>query len=95
LLTFADAAEEIARASGRAVRYQPVSTEDYVAAAIEAGVPAPNAGLLADLLTGVLDGRNAYLGDGVRRAIGRSPRDFSDYVECAAASGAWGIEEPQ
>ncbi len=95
LLTFAQAADEIARASGRALRYQPISTDEYVTGAIAAGVPAPNAGLLADLLAGVLDGRNASLGDGVRQAIGRSPRDFSDYVECAAAGGVWGSEEQQ
>ena len=27
----------------------------------------------------VLDGRNARLADGVQRALGREPRDFSDY----------------
>jgi uncharacterized protein YbjT (DUF2867 family) len=92
LLTFTEAAGEIARASGREVRYQPVSTEAYVAAAIDAGVPAEDAAPLADLLAGVLDGHNAYLTDGVRRALGRSPRDFADYARCAAASGVWGAE---
>jgi hypothetical protein len=37
----------------------------------------------------VLDGRNAYLTDGVQRALGRAPRDFADYARRAAASGAW------
>jgi len=37
----------------------------------------------------VLDGRNARLGDGVQRALGREPRDFSDYARDAAASGVW------
>jgi uncharacterized protein YbjT (DUF2867 family) len=92
LLTFTEVAGEIARASGREVRYQPVSTEAYVAAAIDAGVPAENAVPLADLLAGVLDGHNAYLADGVQRALGRSPRDFADYARCAAASGVWGVE---
>ena len=35
------------------------------------------------------DGRNAHLADGVQRAIGREPRDFTDYARDAAASGVW------
>jgi hypothetical protein len=27
--------------------------------------------------------------DGVRRALGRDPQDFSDYARDAAASGIW------
>jgi hypothetical protein len=29
------------------------------------------------------------LADGVQRALGREPRDFSDYVRDAAATGVW------
>jgi hypothetical protein len=45
--------------------------------------------LLADLFTEVLDGRNAYLGDGVQRALGRPPRDFADFARDGAAAGIW------
>lgn len=45
--------------------------------------------LLDYLFTTVLDGRNARVEDGVQRALGRPPRDFSDYARVAAASGAW------
>jgi uncharacterized protein YbjT (DUF2867 family) len=34
-----------------------------------------------------LDGRNAHLGDGVQRALGRPPRDFADFARAAAATG--------
>jgi hypothetical protein len=44
--------------------------------------------MLTDVFTKVLDGRNAYLSDGVQRALGRPPRDFADYA-CAAATGVW------
>ena len=37
----------------------------------------------------VLDGRNAYLADGVQQALGRAPRDFADFARDAAAAGAW------
>jgi hypothetical protein len=42
--------------------------------------------LVMYLLTTVLDGRNTPLGDGVQRALGRAPRDFSDYARRAAAT---------
>jgi hypothetical protein len=37
----------------------------------------------------VLDGRNAHVTDGVRRALGREPRDFADYAHDTAARGVW------
>ncbi|WP_189237355.1 NAD(P)H-binding protein [Planomonospora parontospora] len=89
LLTFADAAEEIAEASGREVRYVPVSVDGYASMLVEYGVPAGEAEMLAAMFGKVLDGRNAHLGDGVRRALGRDPRDFTDYAEAAAATGVW------
>jgi len=45
--------------------------------------------LVKYLFTTVLDGRNACLADGVQRALGRAPRDFTDYARETAASGVW------
>jgi uncharacterized protein YbjT (DUF2867 family) len=89
LLTFAEAVQEIAAASGREVRYVPVSVEEHAAAAAAHGVPEEVIGLLTYLFSEVLDGRNARLADGVERALGRKPRDFADYARKAAAAGAW------
>ena len=47
---------------------------------------------LAGVFGEVLDGRNAHLADGVRRALGREARDFGDYVRHTAAAGAWDPE---
>ena len=77
LLTFAQAVEEIAEATGREIRYVPVSIEDYAAAAAEQGVPGEVIEILTFLFGEVLDGRNAHLADGVQRALGREPRDFA------------------
>ena len=49
---------------------------------------------MAYLFTEVLDGRNAHLTDGVRRALGREPSDFSDYARKAAATGVWDRQRP-
>jgi uncharacterized protein YbjT (DUF2867 family) len=89
LLTFADAVNEIGQSAGREIRYVPVSVEDHAAAAADQGVPGDVIELLTYLFSEVLDGRNAHLADGVQRALGREPRDFSDYARDAAATGVW------
>ncbi|MFY1652077.1 NAD(P)H-binding protein [Solwaraspora sp. WMMB762] len=88
LLTFAQAAAEIAAASGRAVGYLPVTAEQFHLALVSQVGP-DYARLLTDLCVEVFDGRNASLGDGVERALGRAPRDFAAFCRQAAAGGAW------
>jgi uncharacterized protein YbjT (DUF2867 family) len=88
LMNFPEAVDEIARATGREIRYTEVSLDDYAAAAAEAGVPPEFVGFLTYLFGDVL-GKLAYLTDGVQRALGREPRDFSDYARDAAATGVW------
>ena len=90
-LTFAEAAAEIAEATGREVRYVPVSLEEHATEATEHGVPAEVVELLTYLFAEVVDGRNASTTDGVRRALGRQPKDFADYTREAATSGVWNV----
>lgn len=89
LLTFAEAVGEIAKATGREIRYVQVSPEEYASALAEADLPAEFVWLVNYLFTTVLDGRNAHLTNGVQRALGREPRDFTDYARAAAAAGVW------
>lgn len=91
-LTFAEAVAEISRASGRDVRYQPVSLDEFATAMSAQGLPADVVGLVRYLFSEVLDGRNSHTTDGVQRALGRTPRDFRDYARDAAASGAWTVD---
>jgi uncharacterized protein YbjT (DUF2867 family) len=88
-LTFAEAVEEIGRATGRHLRYVPIPMEVFVSGATAQGVPADLVTLLRYLFGEVLVDRNAHVADGVRRALGREPRDFADYARDAAASGVW------
>jgi uncharacterized protein YbjT (DUF2867 family) len=85
LLTFADAVGDIADATGRDIRFQPVPLDEYMTA-----VPAEFEWLMRYLFTEVLDGRNASVTDGVQRALGRPPRDFRDFARETAAAGVWG-----
>ncbi len=88
-LSFAQAAAEIAEAAGREIRYTPVSLEQHEAELAEHGVAPEVIELLTHLFGEVVDGRNADPTDGVRRALGREPRDFSDFARDAAATGVW------
>lgn len=89
-LTFADAIAEIAQATGRKIRFQAVTPEQYRSALSESQVPADVIELILYLFGTVLDGRNTPVADGVQRALGRASSDFSDYVKRTAASGVWG-----
>jgi uncharacterized protein YbjT (DUF2867 family) len=89
LLRFAEAVEEIARASGRELAYTCIGIEDFVAGLAHEGVPEDEVAALRYVFTEVLDGRNAHVTDGVQRALGRPPRDFTAFARRAAASGAW------
>ena len=93
LLTFAEAVEEIAKATGREIRYAPVSVDEFASAMAAQNVPGEAIEIFSYLFSEVLDGRNAHLTDGVQRALGREPKDFSDFAREAAATGVWGTAD--
>ena len=93
LLTFAAAVDEISEASGRAIQYIQIPQVSFVGGIAEAGLPEDIAWLLNYLFDTVLDGRNAWLGDGVQKALGREPRDFSDFCCASAKSGVWNVSQ--
>ncbi|MFF9909825.1 NmrA family NAD(P)-binding protein [Streptomyces sp. NPDC013457] len=84
-LTFAEVAAEVSRASGREVVYIPMGEGEYAALLGTFGLPAEDAQWLAALFAMLLDGHNASVTDGVKRVLGREPRDFT-----AFAAQAWG-----
>jgi len=88
LLTMEEAVSEISRATGRQIRFVPVTLDEFVGAAY-GDVPPEFLSFLTYLFGEVLDSRNAHLTDGVRRALGREPKDFSDYARDVAATGVW------
>lgn len=67
--------------------------EAYAAELARLDMPANHVDLVMYLLTTVLDGRNTPLADGVQRALGRPPIDFSDCVRRTAATGIWSARQ--
>ncbi|MEL6642672.1 MAG: NmrA family NAD(P)-binding protein [Pseudomonadota bacterium] len=88
LMTFAEMADVLSATLGRQIQHVPISFEDF-----HANVAASGDDFVADVFTQIaretLDGRNAYVSDGVERALGRKPRDFADFAKAAASRGAW------
>jgi len=89
LITFAEAVDEISRASGSPVNFEQITPEQYSTALGQYGVPDDVTALVMYLFTTVLDGRNANVADGVQRALGREPRDFREYARDTAVTGIW------
>ncbi len=88
LLTFLEVADILSGAIGRRVDYLPITFDEF-----HAELMATSGHLFADIVTAIaretFDGRNAQLGDGVMRALGRAPRDFTEFAKDAAWSGKW------
>jgi uncharacterized protein YbjT (DUF2867 family) len=89
LMSFSEVAREISTAAGYEVQYIQIPKDDFNQAIIESGAPADITWLLNYLFETVLDGRNAYLCDGVQRALGREPADFSEFARRIANRGSW------
>lgn len=88
LMSFAQMAEELGAAAGHPVRHIPISFEEFRAGVAEVAGP-----FIADVFEAIaretLDGRNAHVTNGVERALGRKPRDFTEFAAKAARAGAW------
>ena len=91
LLTFADVADALSTATGREIRYEAVTPDEYATAANAVGVPIDEAEMLATLFAHIFDGHNESLADGVREVLGRPARDFSEFAADAAAAGVWDV----
>jgi uncharacterized protein YbjT (DUF2867 family) len=95
LVTFSELAQEISEAADREVQFIQVPKDDFNQAITDSGAPAEISWLLNYLFETVLDGRNAYLSDGVQRALGRQPADFCDFAHRIAARGSWNINREE
>lgn len=88
-LTFQQAVDEIARASGREIAFQPITLEAYEQMLREFQVPEDYIWLIKYLFTEVLVEKNSAVSDDVRKVLGRPAKDFSDFARETARSGVW------
>jgi len=91
LMTMADIAADLSAATGREIAFVDVPHDAFIEGLTQSGAPKDVVWMLDYLFSTVLDGRNAHLTDGVKRALGRAPKDFADYARDVAATGAWRV----
>ncbi|WP_433682335.1 SDR family oxidoreductase [Nocardia sp. CA-119907] len=84
-LTYADLAEVISQASGKPVRYENLSKEDYHAALEQAGLPAPYAAALADADAGIGGGILDVDSGDLQKLIGRPATPAIEIFRAALA----------
>ena len=94
-LTFTEMADELSQAVGREVKFVQIPKEAFTQAIAESDTPNDVAWLLNYLFETILDGRNANVCDGVQRALGREPADFSEYAHRLAARGTWKLKSQE
>lgn len=89
LLTFTEATAELSAAMGHTIQYQQIPHDAFLGAVADSGAPQHVIWLMDHLFGTVLDGRNAYVGDGVQRALGRPPQDFAEFAREFATTSTW------
>ena len=88
-LTYREAVDIIARATGRTITYTEVSPAAYAASLVEQGFDEELARVITTMYALIEGGTLAGTTDGVQTVLGREPRAFEDYVARIAATGAW------
>ena len=85
-LSFAEAATVLPPYAGREVRHIDLSAEEWLAGAIDNGLLAAYAGMLATLFTLIRNGQDAEVSDGVQRVLERPATSFEDWAAREASS---------
>lgn len=89
LLTFKQAVNEIAEASGRNITFQGLSLEEYIGMLKEYQIPEDHIWLINYLFEQVLDGRNSSITSDIENILGRKAKDFSVYAKETAKTAIW------
>lgn len=76
LISFEEVAADLTQILQKPLTYNPVTHTEYRDQLKAYGVPEDGLDLVDFLFQELLDGRNAYLGDGIQKALGREPTDF-------------------
>jgi uncharacterized protein YbjT (DUF2867 family) len=85
LMSFEEVARALSNATGRNIRYVPVTFEAY-AEALAPYLPPEQVGFFIGLFRELLDGHNSHVSHDVERVLGRKARDFSQFAEGARAA---------
>jgi uncharacterized protein YbjT (DUF2867 family) len=88
-LSFGEAADAIAKASGRAVVHHALPRADMAELLQQAGMPADYVEMILRDQDAIREGYGAHVTDTVARLTGRPARSFDDFVH--AAADVWAV----
>lgn len=77
-VSFSEAAAALSRATGRPVRYHPVSEAEFTAALRDAGQPGDLTEVLLEVFADLRSGTHGHPRPGVELALGRPPRELAE-----------------
>lgn len=90
LLDFEEIVNTIAKATGRELKFIPISLQEYVEGLKKQHIPADVIWLMEYLFTEVLDNpENQMVTDDIEKLLGRRPIDFSEFVVETKKTGIW------
>lgn len=89
-LTFEDVLKEISKATGRNIKFTPISLPEYAKMMEEQNIPADYIWLINYLFAEVLGNeKNSVVTNDIEKVLGRKAKDFSEYVRETAPTGVW------
>jgi uncharacterized protein YbjT (DUF2867 family) len=89
-LTFGEVVQEISEATGRSIKFQPISLDDYTEGMKKAGLSVETIWLFEYLFKEVLGNpKNQMISNDVELVLGRKAKDFSEFAAETAETGVW------
>jgi len=92
-LTFQQVTEEISKVTGRDIKFEAITMDDYTKMLKEYQVPEDFIWLINYLFTEVLVDRNSIVTDDIQKVLGRKAKDFAEYARETAITGIWNPEK--
>jgi uncharacterized protein YbjT (DUF2867 family) len=88
-LTFKQVIEEISKVTGRDIKFNSITIEEYTKMLREYKVPEDYIWLIEYLFTEVLIERNSSVTNDIEKVLGRKAKDFTEYARETATTGIW------
>jgi uncharacterized protein YbjT (DUF2867 family) len=92
-LTFKQVTEEVSKITGRDIKFDSISIDEYTKMLGEYQVPEDIIWLINYLFTEVLVDRNSIVTNDIEKVLGREAKDFTEYVSETAKTGIWNSVE--
>jgi len=89
LLTFEQVTAEISKVTGRDIKFESLTMDEYTKMLREYQVLEDYIWLINYLFTEVLDGRNSSVSNDIEKVLGRKAKDFAEYARETATTGIW------